>query len=395
MKIVNVVDIFHPDAGYENNVLSKYFVKFGHKYIILTTDLEDGSGFLQYEDIEEKDNAFMQQTGVKVIRLHAKGLISGRAIWKYNEFEKTLRSIEPDVVFFCGNDTLIAMQYLLQFRKNLYTVVTDSHMLEMATQNRLAKLYRIFYKTVITPIIIKHKIPVIRVQDDSYVEKCLGIPLTQAPWISFGTDVDLFRPDVKRRQQLRARYNIDEEDFVFICTGKLTEEKGGMLLAEAFREKLVIDKNIVLVTVGSTSGEYGKQVDETLAKSENRVLRFPTQKYYELPKYYQMADVCVFAKQCSLSFYDAQGCGLPVLSEDNNINAYRNSHANGWTFKSGDISDFRNKITMIASLPEEERKRFSANAYSFITENYNYEDKAREYEALMLREMKRQGESVL
>lgn len=395
MKIVNVVDIFHPDAGYENNVLSKYFVKFGHEYVILTTDLADGSGFLQYEDIEKKDSAFTRRTGVRVVRLHAKSIISGRAVWEYYKFEKTLCSIAPDVVFFCGNDTLIAMQYLLQIRKNPYTVVTDSHMLEMATQNKFAKLYRIFYKMVIAPIIIKHKIPVIRVQDDSYVEKCLGIPLTQAPWISFGTDVDLFHPDVEQRQKMRALYHIDENDLVFICTGKLTEEKGGMLLAEAFREKLETDKNVVLVTVGSTSGEYGKQVNEALTKSENRVLRFPTQKYCELAKYYQMADVCVFAKQCSLSFYDAQGCGLPVLSEDNNINVDRNAHGNGWTFKSGDVNDFRTKIKMIAGLSDEQRKNVSANAYSFIIKNYNYEDKAREYEALMLREMKRQGEIVL
>lgn len=44
------------------------------------------------------------------------------------------------------------------------------------------------------------------------------------------------------------------------------------------------------------------------------------------------------------------------------------------------------KVEGVADLDATEYKKVSANAYRFITENYNYEDKAREYENIILRE---------
>jgi len=61
----------------------------------------------------------------------------------------------------------------------------------------------------------------------------------------------------------------------------------------------------VLVVGNSPDSEYGNLVEDTFRRSENRVIRFPTQKYTELPRFYQVADLAVFPKQCSLSFYDA------------------------------------------------------------------------------------------
>lgn len=386
MKVINIVDCFHPDAGYENNVLSKYFVKHGYEYTILTTDLPEGSGFFENTDLDNRDRAFTARTGVEVVRLHALGRLSSRAIWNYREFKNKIDELKPDVLFFCGNDTLIAMQYLFRIKRSKYAVVTDSHMLEMATKNKFAKLYRFVYKRFITQKIIKYKIPVIRLQNDSYVEKCLGIPLAQAPWISFGSDTLLFHPDAEAKRSFRAEHGISEDAFVVVYTGKLDEAKGGKLLAQAFRNRLQTKRNIVLIVVGSTSGDYGKEVEQIFSESENRVIRFPTQKYCDLAKFYQAADLSVFAKQCSLSFYDAQACGLPVLSEDNNINVDRCSHENGWNFKAGDVHDFRKMVEGVADLDATEYKKVSANAYRFITENYNYEDKAREYENIILRE---------
>ena len=85
MKIVNVVDLFHPDAGYENNVLSKYMVKFGHEYTIITTDLPMPGGAFEQTDIQEKDKKYASSTGVNVIRLHCSHLEVQRSTFS-NQF---------------------------------------------------------------------------------------------------------------------------------------------------------------------------------------------------------------------------------------------------------------------------------------------------------------------
>jgi len=255
-------------------------------------------------------------------------------------------------------------------------------MLEMASRNPFNKLFRKFYKTFIAPIIIKRKIQVIRIQDDDYIEKFLGVPLTLSPFISVGSDTLLFHPDDLARKNFRKENLIDENDFVILYAGKLDKFKGGKLLAEAFLKKITSkkNKNIVLIIVGNiVSDEYGDLVRELFDKSENRILFFPTQKYINLPKYFQSADLVVFPKQCSLSFFDAQACGVPVVSEDNIINTARLNFNNGFIFKSDDAGDFRDKITLCADMDDDNYSKMKTDSQSFVYKNYNYADINKKY----------------
>lgn len=393
MKIVHIEDYFHPEAGYQINIIPKYMAKMGHEVTVITSEMdkipETLTNFFGRDNIEEKDESYTAKYGVKIIRLPLRAFISGRAIFSYASLFKTIKNENPDIVYIHGNDTFTGMKYLLKRKKLGYPLVMDSHMLEIASRNRLNKAFRWIYRRFFTPMIIKDNITVIRTQDDPYVEKCLGIPLSQAPWISYGSDTLLFYPDEEIKKSFRAENGISEDDFVVVYTGKLGEAKGGKLLAQAFREKFNTKKNVVLVAVGNTSGEYGEEVERIFSESDNRIIRFPTQKYCDLAKFYQAADLSVFAKQCSLSFYDAQACGLPVLSEDNNINVDRCSHGNGWNFKAGDVQDFRAKIEDAVNMDHDEYRRTADCAYRFIIENYNYEDKAREYVNILLEDYER------
>lgn len=387
MTIVNIEDFFHPDAGYQINVLSKYLAKFGHDVTIITAETDkiptSLTTFFSVDNLEAADKKYTETTNVKIIRLPIKAFLSGRAIFT-GALKRKIQELSPEILFVHGNDTLTGMWAVKNYRKLNMPLLTDSHMLSMASKNKLHNLFTAFYRKFITPTIIKNSIPVIRTQNDPYVEKNYSIPLKQAPWISYGSDTLLFHPDDNVKRSFRKENGISDDDFVVVYTGKLDESKGGKLLAKAFLKRFNIKRNIILIAVGSTTGEYGKEVEELFAGSENRIIRFPTQKYCDLPLFYQAADLSVFAKQCSLSFYDAQACGLPVLSEDNNINVDRCSHNNGWNFKSGDVAGFREKIEFAAEMPIDKYADISENAYRFIIDNYNYEDKAREYEKIII-----------
>ena len=386
MKIVHIEDFFHPDAGYQINIMPKYLQSFGHENVIITSEItkipENLKKFFDCNNIERKDDLFTERTGVKVIRVPILKYISGRSIFLSTIF-KILKQENPDVIYVHGNDTFIAIMLFLRRKQFKCSIITDSHMLDMASVNRFRGMFYLFYKKIITPIIIKNSITVIRTQDDEYVEQRLGIPLKNAPWISYGSDLQLFHPDINRKAEFKRVNRLNESDLIVIYAGKLDKTKGGDMLAEAFKESFKSKRNVVLVVVGSSTGEFGKEVDRLFNQSENRIIRFETQKYYNLPKYFQVADICVFAKQCSLSFYDAQACGLPVISEDNKINVERCAYNNGWNFKSGNIEDFREKIKMVADMSQEELTNYSKNAVKYIEEYYNYEKKSREYERII------------
>lgn len=376
MKIVHVEDVFHPDTGYQLNLLSRYMAAAGHDVVIITAETERlPKGFMNFfgsENISERDEIFEHKYGVRIIRTPIKGYYSGRVILS-SRFFNIIKDENPDVVYVHGNDTLTGMRCLLNLKKMKYPIVMDSHMLDMAAKNKLKSVFRFFYKKIFASIIIKNRIPVIRTQDSDYIEKVLGIPLLLAPWISTGSDTMLFKKDQITRNKMRQKNNIKENEFVVTYAGKLDEAKGGMLLARVLREKIdLTSKEICFVIIGNAVGEYGQQVEDMFSASENRILRFGTQKYTELAPFFQMSDLIIFPKQCSLSFYDAQACGIPVLFEDNEINSKRVINGNAVTFKSDDIYNCREKIIQIANMNTSDYLLMSRASERLIKESYDY-----------------------
>lgn len=391
MKIVHIEDFFHPNAGYQINILPKYLVKKGMENFILTSEIdnvpENLTSFFGRENLEKFDKEYEKLTGVKIIRVPVKRFLSSRAVFG-KELDRVVDQIQPDIVYVHGNDTLIGMKYIWKQKRLKFALISDSHMLEMASVNRFNKLFRGFYKTFVTPRIVENKLTIIRTQDDPYVEKCLGIPLEQAPWISYGSDTLLFHPDQIEKKQFRKENSIPEDAFVIIYAGKLDESKGGLLLAKTLQQKFDADRKVVFVVVGNASGEYGRLVEKQFATSENTILRFPTQRYVDLAHYFKGADLAIFPRQCSLSFYDVQACGLPVISEDNNINVARCSYQNGMNFKQEDVNDFRNKIQFCINMDRNSYAEMQDRAFNYIKSEYDYSRKADEYMAEILKAIK-------
>ena len=380
MKIVYVDETFHPAYGYQSNPLAKFQRVQGNEVTIITVSKDQIHPVYREfgdngESVEKDDEIYQKATGVKIVRVNTKGYFMHRAVYTHDVF-KAVRNEKPDVVFVHCAETLTAMRFLLHRKE--WPMMLDSHMLSMASQSKFVGVFEAVYRTIFRRIIEKHSYYVVRTQDDDYVNTHLGIKKELTPFISFGTDTIMFSPSVEAREKFRKENNISENDFVVVYTGKLTEAKGGKLLAETFKEKF--DVPVTLVCVGTPpDSDYGREVQRILDASENRVIMFPTQKYMELAPFYQMADLSIFPKQCSMSFYDAQACGLPVLSEKNNVNCDRCSHQNGDNFEAGNIEDFRAKIMRFALMGKEEREQYRRNSRAFVEAGYDYADIARQY----------------
>lgn len=393
MRIVHIEDIFYPEAGYQVNILAKCEVLEGHEVYIVTCPMEfwdeHRKAFWGAENIEARDKQYEKESGAKVIRFPAYKKYSSRIIYKKG-FSEFIDNLKPDILFIHAESSFVTFQYLLKLKKLKYPIIMDSHSLEMAAHNKLRKPFYALYKLLITPIIKKNHLKIIRTQDDDFLMRRLGIPVELAPFISFGSDTTVFHPDGHAREMLRKELQISEDAFVIINTGKLTTSKGGLLFAEAVKQKFDTSREVVVITVGTpTSDAYGLSVSKTLNESENRVIRIPTQKYYDLAKYYQISDLCVFAKECSLSFYDAQACGLPVIVEDNEVNVERVSHQNGIAFTAGKTDSLIAAIQHFVSLQPEAYAEYSKHAVDFISANYDYRTISMQYTELMNAEVKR------
>lgn len=385
MKIVHVEDFIHPDAGYQVNMLARLQVLEGHHVDIVTAELNKIPDFLTVffgkNDIQSKDNRFFCETGAKIYRVPLHGFYSGRAIFHVFKLFAQVRRLKPDVVFVHGEDTLTGIMFIALSRFLPYPIVLDCHMLEMASENPLREYFRAFYRRFITPIILKRKIPFIRVVDSDFVQKCLGIPLSATKFLSLGTDTDHFRPDTNVRLKVREELGLLPNAFVVIYAGKLDEYKGGKFFSEALLEGFHVegDRPIQFLIIGNIVGEYGKVVEANFLASKNYIVRLPTQRYFDLARYYQAADVSVFPRQCSMSFFEAQSCGLPVLFENNEVNNQRVSRNNAFTFIPGSVDNFRAQIEKLAGLPQNILNEYSINARDYILQNYNFVPISKQY----------------
>lgn len=374
MRIIQFEDFFHPDAGYNINILSKYLSKIGHEVIIYTSEIDKTPNhlktFFDCSDIEEKDLRFEDRYRVKIYRIKTYLFYSSRAIVSLKLFKKMI-DMKPDIVYIHGNDTYVGILSSLYFKDKKIPIIYDSSMVEMASKNKFRQIFRFLYKTLITPIIADKKFKVIRTQDDNYVQKHLGIPLTLSPYISLGVDTELFAPIIDK-SGLRETLNIPVESFVIIYAGKLDYTKGIGTLMSAWKDKLPDELQITLLLIGNVNPEVDLDFKSFIKTNKNSIVHLPTFGYSELAKYYNISNLAIFPRQISLSFFNAQACGLPVIAEENNINNERLSHGNGFTFKYGDSDDFLNKVLTMIKMSEFEYKKMSQNSINFIKSAYDY-----------------------
>ena len=393
MKILHIDETFHPHYGYHTSILTRNeALNESNEIYILTVDHKKlypvYKDFNDYEYDLANDRAF-EKKNLHIVRCGVYRYISNRAIYVGKIF-KIIDKIKPDIIYCHLLESYIAIRLLL--RKSKYPIIFDSHMLQMASKNKFSKWFNFFFRKIVTPKIVKNKYKIIKTQNDPYLTDVLGIPENLIEFISFGTDIDLFHSDANIKSVMRKKYNIGQEDFVVLYTGKLTEDKGGTFYSQVLSKKfnLVNERNIVFVIVGFITEE----LKDKFKQSQNRIIFVERQKYIDLPKFYQFADLSVFPKQCSLSFYDAQSCGLPVVSENNLVNSERLEYNNGLTFKPGDVDDFRSKILFFANMSKEDIEIYAENAINFVQKSYSYKKIVQQYNDIYLNEIKRFKEKI-
>lgn len=379
MKILHVEAEYIPGLGYQVNLLSKYMAKLGHEVIILSTELDivrphQKNYIGTYSKKVDYDH--YSATNVKIIRVPCKGLISDRHIWSFRVFNK-IKEINPDIIFLHDNDTLVSMLYIVFYLKKFQIpLITDSHMVAIASRNKFAKLFQFLYRKIVTPIIVRNNINVVRTVDDDFILKVFNIPKDMAPIISFGSDVERFRPNDIRKIQLRTKYGIPLDNRVFIYTGKLSKDKEGFFLANSLLEPFILNNKakISFLIVSSVDGEYGNKVEETFNRSSNQIIRMPFVNHEELSDVILTADVAIIHYAASLTYFDYLASGLPVIWSDIEINVRRSDKRFVNLFENLNVNSLRDNIDYFIGLDVEDLSKKSKMAREFAVENYSYEN---------------------
>lgn len=209
-----------------------------------------------------------------------------------------------------------------------------------------------------------------------------GVQRHKVKMMSLGVDTDFFFPvisddTIQERAALRQRLGFSEDDIVCIYTGKLTEGKNALILAEAMERLRSMGKPFRGLFIGG-----GPQKQSIRAHPSSVVLDF--MPFSELAAYYRTADIGVWPADESTSTLDAAACGLPLIVSDGIV--YREHvEGNGIVYKMNDLDDLVHNLLRL--IDPQERKRLGLLGADKMARTFSWESVARrrlrDYEAAL------------
>ncbi len=150
-----------------------------------------------------------------------------------------------------------------------------------------------------------------------------NVPDNKVEFLLNGIDVSNFqiKDKARIRKQLRQKYNISDNDFVYLFTGRLDFEKGVLELIKAFKK--INRKNIKLVILGgsfyssSKKTRYIKMLEREIDSNPNIITTGYIQNH-DVAKYHAMSDCMVVPSQWEepggLVNLESFASGLPLIS---------------------------------------------------------------------------------
>lgn len=138
-----------------------------------------------------------------------------------------------------------------------------------------------------------------------------------------GIDTTMFQLEDRQtiRKQLREKYHIGENDFVFLFTGRIEPNKGVLELVQAFN-KIESNRARLMILGGSffssnKKTKYVRNVEDVIGNNK-RVITLGYIAYKEIPKYHILSDCMVspsmWEEPGSLVNQEAFASGLPLIS---------------------------------------------------------------------------------
>jgi 1,2-diacylglycerol 3-alpha-glucosyltransferase len=322
MKIVMICDFYNESLAYQENILAKYYIKFGHDVTVITSTFQ--SIFDYINDIY--DPGLPPKTycadGVKIIKLRYRFNFLNR-IRSFSVLDKILSEERPELIF--AHDISINLLDVVRYLK-LHSdaqLIMDFHAdYSNSGKNWLSRriLHGIIRKWVLDRVrsYIKRIFPVVPASA-RFLHEIYKVPYDEMELLPLGADLDISRQVIASRAgfELRKKYGIADNSIVIFTGGKLTPAKRTDALIESFLQ--LNSSDIWLVVVGDSSeadsgvGSDYIQVLRSMASGCDRILFTGWLNSRQVLEYLDMSDFAVFPASQSILWQQAIGMGKPLI----------------------------------------------------------------------------------
>lgn len=363
MKIVHIVDFFHPEMGYQENHLSRLQANAGHTVWVLTSDRLTPWPNESLTRVRDGD-AVLASLGVNVCRLPARFEYSHR-VW-LRDLGTRLLEISPDYIHVHSFASINAFRVARLMPRLACTLVVDDHMLYVASRNRFRAIWRPLFKLLLTRTVCGAASAIVPVTDETarYLVEVYGVPKDKLTVILLAASTDDFFPSREKRQAKRSAMGLADTDKLFLYTGKMEPIKNPIVALYAARRLRDMGYSFRFAFVGRADPTYLANMRKYVSENqlEELVTFYDAVPTCELADYFNAADVAVWPTNCTMSSLEAMACGCPVILADLPINCERVGPGGGVVFADGDWEDLASKMLHLLMFPPERAKLAMAAA---------------------------------
>jgi len=386
MRIMHLVDYFHPKLGYQEYYLARKHRESGHEVLVVTSDryypFPDYSQTVEHV-LGERFVGVGEFTedGLRVRRLPVVFELNTR-VW-LSGMKNVIGNFQPDLVI-CHNFPTMASYQTSRYKKLFgYVLIHDSH---LSSHNFSPKKFkqRIFYKTfntLVKPFIERKGEKFIAVSEGvrDVLIRFFGVSDEKIEVIPLGVDTDIFTFDKAKRKIIRAKLNIGEDEMLIIFSGKLNPEKRVRDLLKAAGILIHENQKVKVLVLGSGDGDDMASLKAVVRENDvsGNVIFHDFVPRKELPSYYSAADIGVWPGAHSNTIEEAISCSLPVILS-NTLSTNHLVDGNGLLFPEGDVNELRNCIKTIVG-DEELRKKIAGKSRRLAEEKLSYDVIARNF----------------
>lgn len=368
MRIALISNHFCDGMGYLENMLPKYFGRMGHETHLITADLAGNTWLPSFNNVYGSFAKSLPAGFSRTQDDHTLHVLPHTITAGYERIVglgEKLNHLRPDVVQTTtpiGWNTLQAARYKFKLGYKLFTgnhhhasVFPLAQRPDSLSRERIACFIK---RTVPGRMVglVTEKCYAITTDCADVAVRFFGVPSQKVDVCSLGVDTDLFsRTFLDSEQQGRATQRRElgfaDTDIVCIYSGRFTDDKNPLLLAQAIDELARHGERFRGLFVGN-----GPQSESIKAFSASVIHPFVDVK--ELPQLFRAADIGVWPAQESMSMLDAAACGLPIVV-NHTMSAPERIEGNGLRYQ---LNDARDLAAVLLQLRDEAVRTKMGNA---------------------------------
>ncbi|NMX21366.1 hypothetical protein C5S30_02790 [ANME-1 cluster archaeon GoMg4] len=380
----------HITGGMEIHVkeLVEGLIKRGHKVTIITTKHPEGI------KKEEKESLRIYYVGDKPLRYTKRFYKESAEL-----FERLNREKRFDVVHSQSTSGFGFAKFChekIPFIVTLHGTIKNEikSALNSKSIKGLAVVSYLFYERIASPYVdkmtLKKSDKIIAVSNElkEDIKKQYKVPEEKLVVNPNGIDVNKFKP--MNVEDLRRKWNLTNEKLI-VSVGAINKQKGFHLLLKILPEILKEDKKVKLFIVGI--GPYLQALKDMAVKLNisNNVIFTGKVSDEDLPKYYNLADICVFPtlrmEGLPLVVPEAMACVKPVIaSRIGGIPTAIENNKDGILIEPGNLKELKGKILEVLR-DEKLAKKLGENARKKVVERLSLdrmvEDTIKVYEEVL------------